>query len=152
MNTVLPDAGMAILLGERAHLIEFPLPPGATTGSIVPLDVCRPSLLNSKHPRLEVRNVTQTSVTLLIELHFAYVEISMYDRRRTENGNNCLGNMKPQQWRPEVEWPTLSRAWLGRWLMLLVPRCIWNSPGLPWGPPGGILNDGSKPSQDMIEK
>lgn len=33
---------MAILLGERAHLIEFPsilLPPGATTGSIVNIAV-----------------------------------------------------------------------------------------------------------------
>ncbi|KAF8257022.1 hypothetical protein EI94DRAFT_1819347 [Lactarius quietus] len=36
------DAGMAILLGERAHLIEFPsllLPPGATTCSIVNISV-----------------------------------------------------------------------------------------------------------------
>ncbi|KAL4249631.1 hypothetical protein AB1N83_013801 [Pleurotus pulmonarius] len=36
------DAGMAILLGERAHLIEFPsvlLPPGATAGSIVSITV-----------------------------------------------------------------------------------------------------------------
>ena len=36
------DAGMAILLGERAHLIEFPsllLPPGATAGSIVNISV-----------------------------------------------------------------------------------------------------------------
>ncbi|KAJ3523731.1 hypothetical protein NM688_g8678 [Phlebia brevispora] len=36
------DAGMAILLGERAHLIEFPsllLPPGVTTGSIVNISV-----------------------------------------------------------------------------------------------------------------
>ncbi|KAF9226926.1 hypothetical protein BS17DRAFT_814829 [Gyrodon lividus] len=36
------DAGMAILLGERAHLIEFPsvlLPPGVTTGSIVNIAV-----------------------------------------------------------------------------------------------------------------
>jgi len=34
--------GMAILLGERAHLIEFPsalLPPGATTGPIVIISV-----------------------------------------------------------------------------------------------------------------
>ena len=33
---------MKILLGERAHLIEFPsilLPPGATTGSIVTIAV-----------------------------------------------------------------------------------------------------------------
>lgn len=33
---------MAILLGERAHLIEFPsllLPPGATAGSIVNISV-----------------------------------------------------------------------------------------------------------------
>ncbi|EPS96875.1 hypothetical protein FOMPIDRAFT_1043035 [Fomitopsis schrenkii] len=83
------DAGMAILLGERAHLIEFPsllLPPGATTGSIVNISVQRNvveekrrdtdfwSLQNDvlqtygtkspENPQLEVRNVTQTSVTL----------------------------------------------------------------------------------------
>ncbi|TFY52929.1 hypothetical protein EVJ58_g9738, partial [Rhodofomes roseus] len=83
------DAGMAILLGERAHLIEFPsllLPPGATTGSIVNISVQRNvveekkrdtdfwSLQNDilltygtkspENPKLEVRNVTQTSVTL----------------------------------------------------------------------------------------
>ena len=41
-NMVTVDAGMAILLGERAHLIEFPsllLPPGATAGSIVNISV-----------------------------------------------------------------------------------------------------------------
>ncbi|GBE90214.1 hypothetical protein BKA93DRAFT_741014 [Sparassis latifolia] len=83
------DAGMAILLGERAHLIEFPsllLPPGATTGSIVNISVTQNikeekkrdaefwNLQNDilsiygttspEHPKLEVRNVTQTSVTL----------------------------------------------------------------------------------------
>ncbi|KAF9235574.1 hypothetical protein BU15DRAFT_64752 [Melanogaster broomeanus] len=83
------DAGMAILLGERAHLIEFPsvlLPPGATTGSIVSIAVQQNSAEERKRdqefwglqndileafgrvspesPRLEVRNVTQTSVTL----------------------------------------------------------------------------------------
>ncbi|KAG6848588.1 hypothetical protein H0H93_015637, partial [Arthromyces matolae] len=83
------DAGMAILLGERAHLIEFPsilLPPGATTGSIVNIAVNRnvteekrresefwalqDDILNEfginspEPPKLQLRNVTQTSVTL----------------------------------------------------------------------------------------
>lgn len=83
------DAGMAILLGDRAHLIEFPsvlLPPGATTGSIVNIavhqnvaqerkrdhefwslqeDILETFGSNSpENPQLEVRNVTQTSVTL----------------------------------------------------------------------------------------
>ncbi|KAI0068484.1 hypothetical protein BV25DRAFT_1910263 [Artomyces pyxidatus] len=83
------DAGMAILLGERAHLIEFPsllLPPGATTGSIVNISVTQNveeerkrdnefwELQNDiletfgratpKAPEVELRNVTQTSVTL----------------------------------------------------------------------------------------
>ncbi|KAH9482152.1 Cell fusion protein cfr1 [Psilocybe cubensis] len=83
------DAGMAILLGERAHLIEFPsilLPPGATTGSIVNIAVhqnhaeekkretefwsLQEDILNHfgqespEPPKLSVRNITQTSVTL----------------------------------------------------------------------------------------
>jgi hypothetical protein len=83
------DAGMAILLGDRAHLIEFPsilLPPGATTGSIVNIAVhqnvaqerkrdhefwsLQEDILETfgshspENPQLEVRNVTQTSVTL----------------------------------------------------------------------------------------
>ncbi|KAL4076439.1 hypothetical protein V8B97DRAFT_1862840 [Scleroderma yunnanense] len=83
------DAGMAILIGERAHLIEFPsvlLPPGATTGSIVNIAVHQNTSEERKRdqefwelqsqimetfgrvspepPRIEVRNVTQTSVTL----------------------------------------------------------------------------------------
>ncbi|KAG8219060.1 hypothetical protein J3R82DRAFT_4816 [Butyriboletus roseoflavus] len=83
------DAGMAILLGERAHLIEFPsvlLPPGVTTGSIVNIAVHQNIVEERKRdqefwgvqrdiletfgcaspepPQLEVRNVTQTSVTL----------------------------------------------------------------------------------------
>ncbi|KAG6841282.1 hypothetical protein C0991_012452 [Blastosporella zonata] len=83
------DAGMAILLGDRAYLIEFPsilLPPGATTGSIVNIAVHRnlaeekrrdadfwalqDDILNEfgvkspEPPSLELRNVTQTSVTL----------------------------------------------------------------------------------------
>ncbi|KAF7299837.1 Chitin biosynthesis protein [Mycena chlorophos] len=83
------DAGMAILLGERAHLIEFPsvlLPPGATTGSIVNIAVHQ-NLAEEKRrdaefwslqdqimdefgkkgpepPELQLRHVTQTSVTL----------------------------------------------------------------------------------------
>ncbi|KAH9846880.1 hypothetical protein C2E23DRAFT_539285 [Lenzites betulinus] len=83
------DAGMAILLGERAHLIEFPsllLPPGVSTGSIVNISVQRNVGEEKKRetdfwdlqsdileeygtrvpepPKLELRNVTQTSVTL----------------------------------------------------------------------------------------
>ncbi|KAG9317876.1 hypothetical protein JVU11DRAFT_2104 [Chiua virens] len=83
------DAGMAILLGERAHLIEFPsvlLPPGVATGSIVNIAVHQNIAEEQKRdqefwgiqrdiletfgraspepPQLEVRNVTQTSVTL----------------------------------------------------------------------------------------
>lgn len=83
------DAGMAILLGERAHLIEFPsvlLPPGATAGSIVNIAVYQNhaeekrrdeefwslqhaiteefGMRSPEPPDLQVRNVTQTSVTL----------------------------------------------------------------------------------------
>ncbi|KAF8885806.1 hypothetical protein BD779DRAFT_1532492 [Infundibulicybe gibba] len=83
------DAGMAILLGERAHLIEFPsilLPPGATTGSIVNIAVHQNHAEEKRRdtefwalqneilkefgvgspdpPKLQLRNVTQTSVTL----------------------------------------------------------------------------------------
>ncbi|KAI3598440.1 chitin biosynthesis protein [Moniliophthora roreri] len=83
------DAGMAILLGERAHLIEFPsilLPPGATTGSIVNIAVYQNHAEEKRReaefwalqddileafgrdipeaPKLQLRNVTQTSVTL----------------------------------------------------------------------------------------
>ncbi|KAF8638089.1 hypothetical protein AX17_002450 [Amanita inopinata Kibby_2008] len=83
------DAGMAILLGERAHLIEFPsilLPPGATTGSIVNIAVHQNRAEEERRdaefwalqddilkeygsaspepPKLQLRNVTQTSVTL----------------------------------------------------------------------------------------
>ncbi|PPR01594.1 hypothetical protein CVT26_013330 [Gymnopilus dilepis] len=78
-----------ILLGEKAHLIEFPsilLPPGATTGSIVNISVHQNHAEEQKRerefwdlqdeileefgkespepPKLNVRNVTQTSVTL----------------------------------------------------------------------------------------
>ncbi|KAF8978799.1 hypothetical protein BDQ17DRAFT_1417001 [Cyathus striatus] len=83
------DAGMAILLGERAHLIEFPsilLPPGATAGSIVNISVHQNHAEEKKRdlefwklqgdimdefgvhkpetPVLTLRNVTQTSATL----------------------------------------------------------------------------------------
>ncbi|GAV99624.1 chitin biosynthesis protein [Lentinula edodes] len=83
------DAGMAILLGERAHLIEFPsilLPPGATAGSIVNIAVHQNHAEEKRRdgefwalqkeisdaygveipeaPKLQLRNVTQTSVTL----------------------------------------------------------------------------------------
>lgn len=79
----------AILIGERASLIEFPsvlLPAGVTTGSIVNIAVNRnqeaekehaqafwdlqKTILNTygidspKSPRLRVRNTTQTSLTL----------------------------------------------------------------------------------------
>ncbi|KAI6046833.1 hypothetical protein EDC04DRAFT_2627723 [Pisolithus marmoratus] len=78
-----------ILIGERAHLIEFPsvlLPPASTTGSIVNIAVHQNLSEERKRdqqfwqlqhdiletfgcaspepPRVEVRNVTQTSVTL----------------------------------------------------------------------------------------
>ncbi|KAG8890478.1 Chitin synthase, class 5 [Tulasnella sp. 332] len=83
------DAGMAILIGERAHLIEFPsllLPPGVSSGSIVNIAVHRNTVEEKRQrrefwelqdqiletfgvktpqpPQLQVRNVTQTSVTL----------------------------------------------------------------------------------------
>jgi len=76
-------------LGERAHLIEFPsllLPPGATTGSIVNISVTQNIAEEHKRdrefwelqgyildefgretpkaPQINLRNVTQTSVTL----------------------------------------------------------------------------------------
>ncbi|KZT29558.1 hypothetical protein NEOLEDRAFT_1085576 [Neolentinus lepideus HHB14362 ss-1] len=82
-------AGMAILLGERAHLIEFPsllLPPGTTAGSIVNISVAQNHAEEKRRdsefwelqndimdefgrespepPQLQLRNVTQTSVTL----------------------------------------------------------------------------------------
>lgn len=78
-----------ILIGERAHLIEFPsllLPPGVTSGSIVNISVNRNisaeeahkrdfwslqdeilqayGLAMPKAPLLKLRHVTQTSVTL----------------------------------------------------------------------------------------
>lgn len=83
------DAGMAILIGDRAHLIEFPsllLPPGVSSGSIVNIAVHRNVAEEKRQkrefwelqdkifetfgmespipPELQVRNVTQTSVTL----------------------------------------------------------------------------------------
>lgn len=83
------DAGMAILIGERAHLIEFPsllLPPGVTAGSIVNIAVNRnvsaeqtqlkefwslqDAILQEygleipRAPVLKLRHTTQTSVTL----------------------------------------------------------------------------------------
>ncbi|EKM60050.1 uncharacterized protein PHACADRAFT_170628 [Phanerochaete carnosa HHB-10118-sp] len=79
-----------ILLGERAHLIEFPsllLPPGATTGSIVNISVLQNHAEEKKReqefwklqenildtygtkppepPKLKLRNVTQTSLRSL---------------------------------------------------------------------------------------
>ncbi|CCO28247.1 Cell fusion protein cfr1 AltName: Full=CHS5-related protein 1 [Rhizoctonia solani AG-1 IB] len=89
LDLLRPNAGMAILIGERAHLIEFPsllLPPGVTSGSIVNISVNR-NITEEKRqqkefwdlqdailetfgkappepPIVEVRNVTQTSVTL----------------------------------------------------------------------------------------
>lgn len=83
------DAGMAILIGEKASLIEFPsllLPPGVSSGSVVNIRVMRNDqqerrqkdefdqlqevILHTfgqqspKAPALRLRNVTQTSVTL----------------------------------------------------------------------------------------
>lgn len=83
------DAGMAILIGEKASLIEFPsllLPPGVSSGSVVNIRVNRndqqerrqkdefdqlqEDILHTfgqqapKAPALRLRNVTQTSVTL----------------------------------------------------------------------------------------
>ncbi|PVF96533.1 hypothetical protein CPB86DRAFT_502542 [Serendipita vermifera] len=83
------DAGMAILIGSRAHLIEFPsilLPDGVTVGSIVNIDVHRNVTEEEQQkaafwelqnviyttygiekpvaPVLKLRHVTQTSVTL----------------------------------------------------------------------------------------
>lgn len=83
------DAGMAILIGEKASLIEFPsllLPPGVSSGSVVNIRVNRndqqerrqrdefdqlqEDILHTfgqqspKAPNLRLRNVTQTSVTL----------------------------------------------------------------------------------------
>ncbi|CAG8656783.1 6384_t:CDS:2, partial [Ambispora leptoticha] len=83
------DAGMAILLTEDHHLIEFPsllLPPGVTSGSIVNIAVNRnyeqeeakrreflelqEAILNEfgknppEAPKLHVKHITQTSVIL----------------------------------------------------------------------------------------
>lgn len=83
------DAGMAILIGEKASLIEFPsllLPPGVSSGSVVNIRVQRndkqearqkqdfdqlqEDILHTfgqqspKTPNVRLRNVTQTSVTL----------------------------------------------------------------------------------------
>jgi len=83
------DAGVAILLGENAHLIEFPsllLPPGCQPGSIISVSCTRDinaekkrladfwklqsDILSTygeqspKPPQLRLRHVTQTSVTL----------------------------------------------------------------------------------------
>lgn len=83
------DAGMAILISDSVHLIEFPsllLPPGITTGSIVNISCTRNHAAEDERtsqfwalqksilseygqrtpvpPQLRLRNVTQTSVTL----------------------------------------------------------------------------------------
>ncbi|KAI6148786.1 hypothetical protein BKA82DRAFT_3925915, partial [Pisolithus tinctorius] len=80
---------LQIFIGGRAHLIEFPsvlLPPGTTTGTIVNIAVHQNiskerkrdqhfwqlqhviletfGCVSPEPPHLEVRNVTQTSVTL----------------------------------------------------------------------------------------
>ncbi|KAI5121194.1 hypothetical protein M0805_005995 [Coniferiporia weirii] len=113
------DAGMAILLGERAHLIEFPsilLPQGATAGSIVNIAVHR-NLAEEKRrdqdfwdlqkdiystfgedtpqpPKLEVRNVTQTSVTLeWPALHLATAKLRSLDIYR--NGQRLAAIPQP---------------------------------------------------------
>ncbi|EJD40373.1 hypothetical protein AURDEDRAFT_115879 [Auricularia subglabra TFB-10046 SS5] len=115
------DAGMAILIGERAHLIEFPsllLPPGVTTGSIVNIAVHRnhaeekrtseefwslqEDILNTfgrefpEPPKLEVRNVTQTSVTLeWPPLKLATAKLRSLDIYR--NGQRLASIPAPQQ-------------------------------------------------------
>ncbi|KAH8118867.1 hypothetical protein DFH11DRAFT_1540965 [Phellopilus nigrolimitatus] len=108
-----------ILLGERAHLIEFPsvlLPPGATAGSIVNIAVHR-NLAEEKRrdqefwdlqkeiydtfgidtpqpPKLEVRNITQTSVTLeWPALHLATAKLRSLDIYR--NGQRLAAIPQP---------------------------------------------------------
>ncbi|BGP37146.1 hypothetical protein JCM10450v2_001052 [Rhodotorula kratochvilovae] len=83
------DAGIAVLISDSVHLIEFPsllLPPGVGPGSIVNIACTRNQAAEKQHardfwdlqrdiadtfgqhepepPRLRVRNTTQTSVTL----------------------------------------------------------------------------------------
>ncbi|WAQ85202.1 hypothetical protein PtA15_5A776 [Puccinia triticina] len=83
------DAGIAVLIGSHAHLIEFPsllLPPGCETGSIVSITCTRDNAAEKAQaesfwdlqtkivnqfgqqspqpPSLRLRSVTQTSVTL----------------------------------------------------------------------------------------
>ncbi|GAA6004119.1 uncharacterized protein JCM10292_005892 [Rhodotorula paludigena] len=83
------DAGIAVLISDSIHLIEFPsllLPPGVAPGSIVNISCTRNSRAEKQHardfwdlqrdiadtfgarepapPSLRVRNTTQTSVTL----------------------------------------------------------------------------------------
>ncbi|GAA97545.1 uncharacterized protein L969DRAFT_42979 [Mixia osmundae IAM 14324] len=83
------DAGIAVLLSEQSHLIEFPsilLPPGCQPGSFVSISCSRDHQLEKQRldefwqlqdnivhtygrktpqpPQLRLRNVTQTSVTL----------------------------------------------------------------------------------------
>ncbi|KAF9516793.1 hypothetical protein BS47DRAFT_1390382 [Hydnum rufescens UP504] len=105
------DAGMAILIGERAHLIEFPsllLPPGVTSGSIVNIAVHQ-NLAEEKRqkaefwdlqdkiynmygrklpeaPKLSIRNVTQTSVTL----EWPQLELAKAKLRSLEINRNGL--------------------------------------------------------------
>ncbi|PLW49963.1 hypothetical protein PCASD_01249 [Puccinia coronata f. sp. avenae] len=83
------DAGIAVLIGSHAHLIEFPsllLPPGCETGSIVSITCTRDhaaekaqadsfwdlqtkivdqfGMESPQPPNLRLRSITQTSVTL----------------------------------------------------------------------------------------
>ncbi|KAJ9106218.1 hypothetical protein QFC21_001362 [Naganishia friedmannii] len=99
------DAGMAILIGERAHLIEFPsilLPPGVSSGSIVNISVNRNQAAENAHlsefwalqdqilneygidlpvaPELKLRHITQTSVTL----EWPHIELAKADIRGLE--------------------------------------------------------------------
>lgn len=98
-------APLQILIGERAHLIEFPsilLPPGVSSGSIVNISVNRNQAAEKAHlsefwalqdqilneygidtpqaPQLKLRHVTQTSATL----EWPKIELAKADLRALE--------------------------------------------------------------------
>jgi hypothetical protein len=69
------DAGMAILLGDRANLIEFPsilLPPNTTAGSIVNIMVHQVGtyLLGSYCTYLIIHSLTNLLLLVLVSLLF----------------------------------------------------------------------------------
>ncbi|TIB79216.1 hypothetical protein E3Q23_00376 [Wallemia mellicola] len=112
------DAGMAILIGERASLIEFPsvlLPAGITTGSIVNIAVNRNQQAEKEHaqafwdlqktildtygidspkqPAIRVRNTTQTSVTIeWDELELATSNLRSLDLYRNGQRLSAISN------------------------------------------------------------